>query len=359
MSINQNTEYKDDLTFAEIIVILTSVKNYLLKFSVFLLVIPLLGAVLGFAYAHFFRQVTFSSRLTFAVEEKSMGGSSSLAGLASQFGFDVGGGSGLFSSDNLVLLLRSKNIVESSLLTQKEELNGGHLLNEYLKVRYQDEIKDGDVVLFDPIKSRRLFTREEDSLLNLVVQQVQKKISVIRLDKKSSIISIEITDLNEQWALLMTNQLIDKAKELYLYLKTGKSIKTINLLEARVDSVKYELDKLMNEVAVDADKNNSLVRLSAKVPAAKKQMQVQLLSTLYGELIKNLEISKFTLEREEPVIQIIDSPSYPLKKNGQKRLTLAIMMGFIVFVLLVFYLLMRKYVSENITNSKEINLNTN
>jgi hypothetical protein len=42
---------------------------------------------------------------------------------------------------------------------------------------------------------------------------------------------------------------------------------------------------------------------------------------MYGELIKNTELAKFTLMREEPLIQIIDKPYFPLdrKKLGRGK----------------------------------------
>ena len=38
---------------------------------------------------------------------------------------------------------------------------------------------------------------------------------------------------------------------------------------------------------------------------------------MYGEAVKNLEISKFTLLNNKPLINIIDKPKLPLKVNRQ------------------------------------------
>jgi uncharacterized protein involved in exopolysaccharide biosynthesis len=156
---------------------------------------------------------------------------------------------------------------------------------------------------------------------------------VSRLDKKASIIDLQITDANEQWAYLMSLQLIEKAKSMYMELKTGKTARTLLVLETRVDSVKSALDGLMSAAALETDQNQALVRMQARVPAVKKQMQIQMLTAMYGELVKNLELTRFTLEREEPVIQIIDAPNMPLKRTSQKRLIAAIMGGFLFTVL--------------------------
>jgi hypothetical protein len=302
-----------------------------------------LGGALGFGYAHFFKKVTYTSRLTFVVEEKSAGGGS-LMGLASQFGVDLGGGGGsMFSSDNLILLLRSQKILESALLEPLPALNNDHLLNAYIQEHYAEGLKEGKVKLFDLAKNRADFNRSEDSIMAVVVANVQKITAVSKLDKKASIIDLQLTDTNEGWAYLMSQLIIEKATDMYLDLKTGKTSRTVGILENRVDSVKSALDGMMSAAAVETDQNQALVRMQARVPAAKKQMQIQMLTAMYGELVKNLELTRFTLDREEPVIQIIDAPSMPLKKAGQGRLLSAVLGSFLLTVLLTGWLLAKSW----------------
>lgn len=334
MNNQQQFQQTDEISVKELVQKLQATLAYLWAYRLRLMLMGLLGGALGFGYAHFFKEVIYTSRLTFAVEEKSGGGVGNLAGIASQFGFDLGGGGGgLFTSDNLVLLLRSQNIIESSLLTPLAQLNNDHLLNAYLKEHFAKELTKGKLNLIAPDKARNRFSRLEDSTLLVVINRVQNATKVGRLDKKASIIDLQITDTNEQWAYLMSLQLIEKAKAMYLELKTGKTARTLAVLETRVDSVKRALDGLMGAAAVEADQNQSLVLMRARVPVAKKQMQIQLLTAMYGELVKNLELTRFTLEREEPVIQLIDEPHQPLKKTGKRRVSIGFVTG-VVFVLL-------------------------
>jgi len=45
-------------------------------------------------------------------------------------------------------------------------------------------------------------------------------------------------------------------------------------------------------------------------------MEVQMLQTMYGEVVKNLELSKTMAAIDEPLIQVIDVPRYPLNHDG-------------------------------------------
>ena len=42
------------------------------------------------------------------------------------------------------------------------------------------------------------------------------------------------------------------------------------------------------------------------------------LSTIYTEVVKNLEVTKTALMQESPTVQIIDHPELPLKVNRMK-----------------------------------------
>jgi hypothetical protein len=229
------------------------------------------------------------------------------------------------------------------LLEPLPALNNDHLLNAYIRQHYAKGLKEGKVKLFDLARDRADFNRAEDSTLAVVVANVQKITAVSKLDKKASIIDLQLTDTNEEWAYLMSQLIIAKATDMYLDLKTGKTSRTVGMLENRVDSVKSALDGMMSAAAVETDQNQALVRMQARVPAAKKQMQIQMLTAMYGELVKNLELTRFTLDREEPVIQIIDAPSMPLKKAGQGRLLSAVLGSFLLTVLLMGWLLAKSW----------------
>lgn len=340
---NQIQQSKPKITFKDFILKHKANLSYLWNYRQRLLLMGLLGGVLGFGCAHYFIKATYTSRLTFMIEEKttSMG---SLMGMASQFGFDLSGGGGdLFSSDNLMLMLRSQKIIESALLEPLPELNNDHLLNNYLHNHYPKDSQKNKIKLYEINMQRNAFGRAKDSILAEVVIDIQKSMAVNKLDKKASIIDLTLTDVNEQWAFLMSKLIIKKATDLYLDLKVGKTIRTIGILESRLDSVKRTLDGLISAAAVENDQSKALVSMQSRVPAAKKQMQIQILSAMQVELVKTLELNKFALQREEPVIQVIDTPIIPLKKTGQKRISTAVLGCFLVTTLVSAWLLAKKW----------------
>ena len=334
---------EDEISLKELIQKMKELFQYFWTFRFWIVLIGLTGGGLGFAYAQFFKEVQYTSKLTFAIEEKS-GGGGSLLGLASQFGVDLGGGGGgLFTSDNLLLLLKSNRIIQGALLKPVPELEEGNLLNHYLKNHFQKELNKKEISLIDVGTIRTEFTREQDSVVAFVAENLSEELIIVKRDKKASLIDITIVDPNEKFAFLFNKFLIQEATDLYLELKVGKMRRSVKVLQSRVDSVQRVMDGTMLSAAVSMDQSLGIVSMAPRVSTTKKQMEAQMLGTMFAELTKNLELTKFTLEREEPVIQIVDAPMMPLLKEGKGRVKSAVIGGFLAGFLMLGFLFGKRF----------------
>lgn len=303
----------------------------------------LIGGLIGLGYS-FTNKPIYTAKLTFALEEKSTGGGG-LSSIASSFGLNLGGGEGgAFAGDNIIELMKSRLLIEKTLLTitfinGKEEL----IINRYITCNKLKETwaKNSELasLTFDT-PERGNYTRSQDSVLGAIQNDITKGLlEVSKIDKKLSIISVKVKSEDEIFAKLFCENLVKNVTDFYIGTKIGKSRKNVQLLELRVDSVKRELDQAMYGRASFADQNMGLIRQSAAVPKLKQEMRVQMLGTMYGELVKNLEFSKLALMREEPLIQVIDQPIMPLTKERlSKRKAITIggsLLGFLMVMVLI------------------------
>jgi hypothetical protein len=334
---------EDEISLKELIQKMKELFQYFWTFRFWIVLIGLTGGGLGFAYAHFLKEVQYTSKLTFAIEEKG-GGGGSLLGLASQFGVDVGGGGGgLFTSDNLLLLLKSNRIIQGALLKPVPELKEGNLLNLYLSIHYKDAVEKNKISFIPSDLSRLEFSRKEDSLIALISTQLNELVEIGKEDKKASFINITLKHPNEKFAFLFSQFLIQEATDLYIELKVGKMRRSVKVLQSRVDSVQRAMDGTMLSAAVSMDQSLGIVSMAPRVSTTKKQMEAQMLGTMFAELTKNLELTKFTLEREEPVIQIVDAPMMPLLKEGKGRVKFAVIGGFLAGFLMLGFLFGKRF----------------
>jgi len=334
---------EDEISLKELIQKTKELFQYFWTFRFWIVLVGLTGGALGFAYAHFYKTVLYTSNLTFAIEEKS-GGGGSLLGMASQFGIDVGGGGGgLFTSDNLLLLLKSRKIIQGALLKPVPELEEGNLLNLYLSINYKEALSEKKVSFISSELPRLEFSPEQNSLIASISEDLSEGVQIAKRDKKASFIDITVVNLNEKFAFLFNQMLVQEASNMYIDIKVGKSKKSLALLQARVDSVQRVLDGTMRSAAVDMDQSLGLVSMAPRVSTTKKQMETQMLGTLYAELTKNLELTKFNLSREEPVIQIIDVPTMPLFKEGKGRVKSSVIGGLIAGFLMLGFLFGKRF----------------
>src|SRR2546428_5922946 len=87
-----NSIVDDEISLKEVIYKLREWWQYLLSKWVTIVIAGLIGSALGLGYA-FFQKPVYTAQVTFALEEdKGGGGLGAYAGLASQFGIDMGGG---------------------------------------------------------------------------------------------------------------------------------------------------------------------------------------------------------------------------------------------------------------------------
>ena len=343
------TESKE-LSIKEILHQLTYWWRFLYSKRKVIIIWSCIGALIGLTYAWTAKK-KYTALLTFALEEKSSG-LSGYASIASQFGLDLGGqGGGAFSGDNLVELLKSRMMVEKTLLSVVM-INDTPtlLLDRYINFTNMRDKWDEKEALrnltFSP--NRESYTVTQDSILNLVQADIRKKSLVItRKDKKLNIVEVTFKSKDELFAKKFTELLVQNASSFYIETKTRRSRANIRILETKIDSVKRELDARLYGAAMEQDGNINVNRARMKVPLAQKQIDIQMLTSVYAELSKNLEISRFSLMREEPLIQIIDTPILPLKVEKPGRIMYTILLGFIFAVLSGGYYIAKRLINED------------
>jgi hypothetical protein len=314
-----------------------------------LMLLGLLGGVVGFFYAKF-QKPKYTAKLTFALAE---GGDKSggLGSIASQFGLDMGGGSaGAFSGDNLLELMKSRLLVEKTLLTAVDSAGKSKLLvNQYIdfnKPKKPKPLKPEDPmsVYFNGNEEKKGYSLAQDSFLAKVSAELTKtNLQVAKIDKKLAIVSVSFTGEDQWFAKNFTQILTQNVTEFYVETKMGQMRKNVKMMEHKVDSVKQAIGHAMYGQASAVDGNQFLVRGVAKIPQAKQQLEIQVLSTMYGELIKNLELSRAMMAKDQPLIQLIDQPRFPLEKKKTSTLLAVISGFFITFFVALAYLLLSRW----------------
>jgi uncharacterized protein involved in exopolysaccharide biosynthesis len=329
----------DEISLKELILKGKEWVAYLWGYKWIILLVSALGGALGFAYAKYLTKPEYTAQVTFTMEQKSGGAASALGGLASSLGLgDMGGASssGMFGGENILMLMKSNRIIHEALKAPNAELDGDHLLNAYLKNHFADALKEKKIKLFPKLIDTVETNRAQDSLLLLVTKNIREtQLIADRADKKNTIINLEVKDENEQWAFLFSKMVVQHAIDLYMEIKVGKLIATEQDLTRKRDSIRGLLDGTITTLAIETDLNSHSPLMRYKTKQAKKQVDVEVLKTMYGNIIQNLEMTKFQRSQEEPIIEIIDEPILPLRVEKFRKVK-GILIGGILSTLLLF-----------------------
>lgn len=350
MEANQNNNLpNNELSLKELILKLQEWWKFLLTKWLIILIAGILGGLLGLTYA-IIKKPVYTAETTFVLEEGETGGGlGQYAGLASVVGIDLGGGGGgIFKGDNILELYKSRRMISETLLAKDTFENKQQLLIErYIEF---NELRKGweekpqlENIKFDNPSN---FTRIQDSVLSEFIKTINKSVlEVKKPDKKLSIISVKVKSTDELFAKSFADNIVSKVNQFYITTKTKKSVENVSILEKQSDSVRRVLNYSIGGVAaaVDANPNLNAAFQALRVNSQKKQVDVQASGAIYQELVKNLELAKVSLRKEQPLIQIIDEPIFPLKVEKLGKAVGIILGGIILGFLTAVYLLMKKF----------------
>ncbi|MES2651642.1 MAG: lipopolysaccharide biosynthesis protein [Bacteroidota bacterium] len=321
--------------------------SYIKKFTALILGIALFGALVGVIYAYLNKPI-YTAKLSFALEdEKGGNGLGAYAAIAGQFGLDLGGsGGGVFEGDNLLELMKSRTMVEKTLLTpikinEKQVTLGQHYIDfNNFKEDWNNKIQ------FPVGLNRTTFTQEQDSLLGEFHKELIKKcLYVDKINKKLSIITVSVSTKNEKFSKYFAELLVKNVADFYIETKIRKSTLNLAILQRQTDSVKRELNQALAGVAssIDVNPNPNPARQMLRVPSQKRQVDVQANTAILTELVKNLEISKVSLRKETPLIQIIDLPIFPLEKTKMSFIKTGVVFSILFILIGLLYLSFIRY----------------
>ncbi len=334
-------------------------KYYKAKWKVFLItVLIFISAALLYSR---FKAPLFTATCTFVLDDG--GGGSSLAqyaGLASMVGLDMGGSkNGLFQSDNIIELYKSQKMLKETLLSPLSEKSQGLLIDRYIlfkHLRQKWETKPALKNLRFKEFSGQPLTRIQDSVIKAVIKDINKNyLTVGKVSDNASIIKVETKAPDEIFAKEFNDKVVNNVNDFYKQTKVKVTLQNVSILKHQTDSVRRVLNGAINQtVSVnDATPNLNITRQVLRVPAQKAQLTAEANKAILSELVKNLELAKITLQKETPLIQVVDSPSYPLEKKEITPVFAIIVAGLAGLIFTAFVLLFYKLFKDLMANNSE------
>ena len=305
-------------------------------------------SILVSVYVRYIQEIEYTAETTFVVESSSAGLTNDVSSLATAVGISLGGAEQsniLFNTDNILQLTMSYRLMRKTFMevdtfdARPQRLITRFLERKEILPRWQEDMPD---LTFEiPLEE---MTVEHDSLLKLTLEDFMEKLETERIDRRLDILSIKVTDTDEEFAKKFNEVLVRNVNEFYVETKTLKTGENLHVLQKRADSVKSQLDNALREfgqVSASVPNPNSL-QSRALINSRKLEIDITVAAAVYQEVLKQLEIAKITHQTNTPIIQIVDRPIFPLENSKPRLLKLLIINGFIGAFLVIAFLLGRR-----------------
>lgn len=328
----------DEASLKEIILTISDYVIELKKYFIVLLSVLIISSLAGYFYAKS-TETQYEALLSFIVNENNATQSSAVSGLATQFGFNLAGGStSSLNQYNIIEILKSEKII-SSTLNRRDSISGKHdlLLNHFIRINNlpQDNLVDTEEV------------RSKDSILNIVSNMIYHQLDV-SFQNESGVLNLRHVSKNPDFAISFVELLIEEMIQMYSSWQTEKPRDHFRYITHDVDSIKKELWKAQEDYAREKDQNIRVTTNSGKLNEIRCLLKMEDLSRTYKMLLEEERVAKRTLLYEKPIIRIIDRPRHPLKKIERSRLLWTTAFSLVGLIFVSFIIILRKIIRDSL-----------
>ena len=353
----------DEITLKELILKLQEYWHYLWARKWYLIGVGLLMASV-FVLRAYLKPITYTATLTFMVNEDEGGSLGGAAAILGQFGLG-GGAASEYNLDKIVSLARSRRIVQQALFEQVEiEGQTDYLANHLIRIYEWQEEWRKDTLLQGFLFTRDsipVFTRTESRALQIMYGQVvgnpEENINGLlsaSYQEETGILSLQAKTENEELSIVLAEVLYDKLSRFYIQQSTEKQQITVANLQQRADSVEQQLKQAEYQLAQLQDNSQGFQLRRDQLQQQRLSREVQVLTILLGEVVKNLSTSEFLLKNATPFFQVVDAPLAPIKAASKSYLKQAVIGSFLGGFLLVLFFIGRKVYGEVMEGELEI-----
>lgn len=273
-----------------------------------------------------------------------------LAGIASNFGINLGGGGNdaiypllypdIFDSNEFIVNLYNIQVTteDQSLTTDYYTYLAKHQKENWLTQPFID-LKDylsntfsgkgpsipGTGNDIDPFKMSK-FDYE-------LTKEVKKKIKC-NVDKKTEVISISVEDQDPLICATLAMSISERLQAFITDYRTRKARFDMNHYQHLTDSANLEYHSAVNEYARFCDSNKDMILQSMQSRRDELENEMQMSYNTYQAMKTQLEAMKVKVQERTPAFTILKSATVPIRPTGPKRTIFVLgMLLFSTFVL--------------------------
>lgn len=199
---------------------------------------------------------------------------------------------------------------------------------EWLKSLFKD--KEPDTKNIDPFR----LTKEQTE----IVKDIDKMI-VCDVDKKTMMITIDVTDQNALICATMADSVKTRLQKFITDYRTSKARVDLEYNQKLYGEVKAKYEQARQRYAAYSDSHRSVSSQSAQTKVAELQNEMQMQQQIYQQVVAQLQQAEMKVQQETPAFTTLQSATVPVKKAGPARAKWCIVWLFLAFLATTAYIL--------------------
>ena len=306
---------------------------------VLLIIISILSSVGGYIYSRY-QENEYEGTLKFMVKQsENAPGDNIINGLAGTIGVDLGLSSS-FSTENVIEILQTRNVIASTLLNEcviddKRDL----FLNHYIK------INDINVNRFTLEDTSYL----KDSVINIVYEEIiDDKIKIVK-SKNSTIVTISYLSTSQEFAKYFTDSIESEMMRVYDQAIRGDLKRSLNRAKQEYELANTEKEKVFKEFQ---DLVDDLTHVSKESILIEKMLYEYELSRVFARYNASKSLLNDAIEAydaTEDLIQVIDRSVLPLENKKREDWFWMLIFLFLSLFLCCLIIILRKLIKDTLS----------
>ena len=291
--------------------------------------ITIIFSIIGIAFA-LLSPIKYKSTTVFITQNQETG-SSSLSGVASLVGINLGSGSfgGEIPPNMYPLVIQSikfKRLLLNKVIDDKNNLTLENFIIEKYSIE-KDEKKD---------ISELGITSNEDKYFGIL-----NDILNVSVNQKDGFISISSEMPNAEYSAKVAKFSREILQNIIIENKIETARQNLIFSEGQLIEKKKEFDDIYSKLAFFSDSNLNSVNSFVLNEKNKLESEFQIISAVVEEISKQVEQAKLQLKKDTPVFSTIKEAVIPINRSSPKRTQLVIIFGIVGFIFSSFIALVK------------------
>lgn len=290
-------------------------------------------------------------------EMSSKRSSNSLASMASMFGVNLSSGAGgseaLFPTlypDLMNSVAFHTTLFPIKIHRDKEDkvmTYYDYLLNEQKAPWWSEAIGATTKAVFSLFKSSETkpqttvdpfrLTKKQTAIVNSM-----KKRIVCDVDKKTMVITIDVTDQDPLIAAVMADSVQQRLQDFITDYRTKKARNDLEFSRKAFDEAKQRYETARRKYASFSDANQRIFLETLRSEQTKLSQELSIQSQVYTQASAQLQQAELDVQKETPAFTVLEPATVPVRKAGPARAKMCIIFLFLAFLGTTAYVLYKE-----------------